>query len=73
MCKKWVARTDCLVYRGEKARARCVEIQASVNEMGEGEEFSSSEATLSAYSFSLSLRNRGKDVRRLLLWTLPKK
>ena len=60
------------MYRGEEARVRCVEIQASVKEMGDGGEFSSSEATLSAYSFSLSLRKRGKGVRRLLLWTLPK-
>ena len=32
----------------------------------------SNEATLSAYSVSLSLRNLGKGVRRLLLWTLSK-
>ena len=60
------------MYRGEEARASCVEIQAFVKEIGDGGEFSSSEATLSAYSFSLSLRKRGKGERRLLLWTLPK-
>ena len=54
------------MYRGEDAKARCVEMQAFVKEMGEGGVSSSSEATLSAYSVSLSLRNRGKGVRRLL-------
>jgi hypothetical protein len=34
----------------------CVEIQAFVKEMGEGDELPSIEATLSAYYFSLSLR-----------------
>ena len=48
-------------------------MQACVKEMGEGGLSSSSEATLSAYYVSLSLRNLGKGVRRLLLWTLPKK
>jgi hypothetical protein len=47
-----------------------MEIQAFVKEMREGGELSSSEATLSAYSFSLSLRTPGKGVRRLLLRTL---
>jgi hypothetical protein len=49
------------VYRGEDAKARCVEMQAFVKEMGEGGVSSSSEATLSAYSVSLSLRNRGRE------------
>ena len=60
------------MYRGEDARARCVVIQASVKEMGEGGVSTSREATPSAYSVSLSLRNLGKGVRRLLLWILPK-
>ena len=39
---------------------------------GRGGVSASNEATLSAYSVSLSLRNLGKGVRRLLLWTLSK-
>ena len=67
-----MAGVDCLVYRGEEANARCVEIHAFVNEIGDGGESPSNVATFSAYSDSLSLRKRGKGVRRLLLWTLPK-
>ena len=67
-----MAGADCLVYRGEEANARCVEMHAFVKKIGDGGESPSNVATFSAYSVSLSLRKRGKGVRRLLLWTLPK-
>ena len=49
-----------------------MEIQALVKVIGDGDELPSNEATLSAYSSSLSLRKRGNGVRLLLLCVLPK-
>ena len=42
-----MAGVACLVYRGEEANARCVEIHAFVNEIGDGGESLSSVATFS--------------------------
>jgi hypothetical protein len=70
----WMALLGCclIITTREEARAKCVEIQALVKVIGDGDELPSNEASLSAYSSSLSLRKRGNGVRLLLLCVLPK-